>query len=251
MEVHHSHNATHNKRWTGYLLEFFMLFLAVFLGFIAENIREHIVEKERERQYIKSFIEDLSNDERSLPMLISAIERQQIYPADSLPLLFSKVDTKQQANSIYVYLRSITRQQGINIFVTDRTIAQLRNSGSMRLIQNKQVSDSIVDYYKEIGYVAYLQELLIHQKELLRESFSLLLKSSDYDKVIDSHDKIINPSENLYLRSVDPNIINNCLLYVSDVRGLSITIRTLIINIKSKAGNIKKLLLDKYGLKKG
>jgi len=40
MEVHkHPHHVTHKKKWTEYLLEFFMLFLAVFLGFVAENIR--------------------------------------------------------------------------------------------------------------------------------------------------------------------------------------------------------------------
>ncbi len=33
MEVHHPHHVTHKKKWTEYLLEFFMLFLAVFLGF--------------------------------------------------------------------------------------------------------------------------------------------------------------------------------------------------------------------------
>ena len=38
MEVNkHPHHVTHKKKWTEYLLEFFMLFLAVFLGFVAEN----------------------------------------------------------------------------------------------------------------------------------------------------------------------------------------------------------------------
>ncbi len=48
MEVHkHPHHVTHKKKWTEYLLEFFMLFLAVFLGFLAENIREDNVERRR------------------------------------------------------------------------------------------------------------------------------------------------------------------------------------------------------------
>jgi len=59
MEVHHSHHPTHKKKWTEYLLEFFMLFLAVFLGFVAENIREHSVECSREKQYMQSMVEDL------------------------------------------------------------------------------------------------------------------------------------------------------------------------------------------------
>jgi len=46
MEVHkHPHHVTHKKKWTEYLLEFFMLFLAVFLGFVADNIRENSVER--------------------------------------------------------------------------------------------------------------------------------------------------------------------------------------------------------------
>src|SRR5438046_155941 len=71
MEVHkHPHHVTHKKKWSEYLLEFFMLFLAVFLGFVAENIREHIVEKEKGRQYIESFYEDLKADTARLNYLI-------------------------------------------------------------------------------------------------------------------------------------------------------------------------------------
>src|SRR6187551_909146 len=51
MEVHkHPHHVMHKKKWSEYVLEFFMLFLAVFLGFIAENIREHSVNKEIEKR---------------------------------------------------------------------------------------------------------------------------------------------------------------------------------------------------------
>ena len=39
-----------------------MLFLAVFCGFLAENQREHFVEHNREKQYMRSLIEDLETD---------------------------------------------------------------------------------------------------------------------------------------------------------------------------------------------
>src|SRR6478672_2507959 len=59
MEVHHSHtdhahNRTSRKKWTHYLWEFLMLFLAVFAGFLAENFREHSVEKRRAHQFLES-----------------------------------------------------------------------------------------------------------------------------------------------------------------------------------------------------
>ena len=52
MEVHHhAHLAsgethTSRKKWTHYLWEFLMLFLAVFCGFLAENQREMMKRKQ-------------------------------------------------------------------------------------------------------------------------------------------------------------------------------------------------------------
>src|SRR6476469_8258091 len=61
MEVH-AHTHTARKRWTHYLWEFLMLFLAVFCGFLAENQREHMVEHQKEKQYIKLLNEDVESD---------------------------------------------------------------------------------------------------------------------------------------------------------------------------------------------
>jgi len=54
MEVH-AHSHTERKKFTHYLWEFLMLFLAVFCGFLAENLREHIIEHKRARAYAESF----------------------------------------------------------------------------------------------------------------------------------------------------------------------------------------------------
>src|SRR5512138_2766177 len=70
MEVHH-HSHTERKKWTHYIWEFLMLFLAVFCGFLAENFREHQVEKNRASQYIRSFYEDLKNDTTRINNLLA------------------------------------------------------------------------------------------------------------------------------------------------------------------------------------
>src|SRR5258705_10785338 len=68
MEVHaHTHSVepdSHRgrKKWTHYLWEFLMLFLAVFCGFLAENIREHRVEQLRAKEFARSLVQDLQND---------------------------------------------------------------------------------------------------------------------------------------------------------------------------------------------
>jgi hypothetical protein len=247
MEVHH-HPQIEKKNFKEYFLEFLMIFLAVTMGFFAENIREHFVDKTHEQQYIHSFYEDLSNDEKELPTLISSIERQQLQAADSLQALLPVIDSKTPANTVYTSLRNIIRQQGVKIFVTDRTMQQIKNSGEMRLISNKQVSDSLVDYYKEVDFIEYLQETLLTYKSELKKNFSLILKNQDYNKVINSQDQIINPGENLYLLSTDPSAVNKILIEVSEIRGLSKSIQEMIRELSVKAGDIKKLISDYYNI---
>jgi hypothetical protein len=247
MEVHHHPDVHHkSKHFKEYFLEFLMIFLAVTMGFFAENIREHFVNKEKEKQYIISFYDDLSNDETKLPWLIRAIRYQQILPADSLPGLLTNAATTTRANDIYRFLRTITRQQNISVFVTTRTIEQLKNAGEMRLISNKQISDSLVDYYKSIAFVADLQQALMTMKGDLSKSCRPLLKSVDYDKISDSLDHIVNPSATLYLRSTNADVINDCLVSVSNIKGLSRGVSQMILQIKTEAGNIKQLIKDKY-----
>src|SRR5262252_3802199 len=67
--AHHLHKAPGKNFWH-YFYEFLMLFLAVFCGFLAENFREHQVDKEKAKQYVKSFYEDLVNDTSRLNTLL-------------------------------------------------------------------------------------------------------------------------------------------------------------------------------------
>jgi hypothetical protein len=140
------------------------------------------------------------------------------------------------------------RQQGIRIFVTDRTIQQIKNAGEMRLLSNKQISDSLVDYYKEVDFIEYLQRDLLAYKAELKADFPRILKSQDYNKVIDAQDNIINPNENLYLSATDSFTINKILLEVSDIKGLSHSIQSMIAELLGKAKNIKKLITNNYNI---
>ncbi len=246
MEVHH-HPHVEKKNFKEYFLEFLMIFLAVTLGFFAESYREHVVNKDHEKEYITSFYEDLSTDQIKLPILVDAINDQQLRGADSLLILFKNIQITSPANSIYYFLRSMIRQQGIKAFINDRTISQAENSGEMRLI-DRQISDSLIDYYKEIDYAANLQEALLNMKGNLAQHLPSVLNGNDFNKIIDSNDAIMYPKENLYLLSTDRTAINNCVMSISEIKGLSITIKHVINEIINKANNINKLISKKYGL---
>ena len=244
--AHHLHKAP-GHGWKHYLFEFLMLFIAVFCGFLAENWREHILEGKREKQYIKSFYEDLSADERDLQLNVNFLRRQ-MTQADSLQKLMTGITTNQPANLVYMYLRGITRSTGGMVHPNDRTIVQLRNAGGMRLIKNKSVSDSMVGYYRTIETIQFLIDDGIINKRLLREKYMPLLNAGDFAKVIDSSNQVINIPGVLFLRNANPDIINDCLIEIDRVKTLNLALANAIQRLKEKAGSIKAFIKNEYHL---
>jgi hypothetical protein len=245
MEVHH-HPKVEKKNFKEYFLEFLMIFLAVTMGFFAEQIRESFVEHNHEKEYIQSFYEDLSQDQKNLPALSDWIQTD-INVCDSLKLRLKNVTIKTKANDIYVDFRFLIRQLGIKNFVTHRTILQLQNAGEMRLIRNKQVTDSILEYYKNVETIGALQDYSLMQKGKLRDLYAPLLKSDDWDKVTAKNsDDIIHPRDNLYLKSVDPDVINNCLLEISDIKGIHKGFKNEVIDLRNEGMRLKKLIDQRY-----
>jgi hypothetical protein len=147
MEIQHPHRPTHKKKWTEYLLEFLMLFLAVFLGFTAENIREHKIERHREHQFIQSMINDLKTDTSSLGTLIHMYKEQK-KKQDTLMSLFDTLDSGYNIK----FMELLDYVRGFPDFIyTDATIQQLKSAGGFRLIRNKNAVDSIISYTSAVS----------------------------------------------------------------------------------------------------
>jgi len=143
MEVH-THTHTERKKWTHYLWEFFMLFLAVFCGFLAENQREHFVEKKKEQDYIKLLIEDLQADtailHRKIPEMKQYVKGLDTLILETYSYLEGKVDTRLMYYTYHHYVRN-----WINVVLSQRAINQLKNSGNMRLIRDKHAAELIME----------------------------------------------------------------------------------------------------------
>jgi len=146
MEVHHHGHVHEKKKWKEYLFQFLMLFLAVFCGFLAEYQLEHLIEKQKGRQYISSFLQDLEIDNKQLDQLIPAfIEKDKLL--DTLLQKIRGISPSTGANGIYKYYRQTFAYP--DFIYTDRTMQQLKNSGGLRLIA-KAASDSIITYDAEV-----------------------------------------------------------------------------------------------------
>ena len=144
MEVQH-HPNVEKKNLKEYLLEGLMIFLAVTMGFIAENIRERISDREKEKQYIHLLRNDLKKDTAALHYSIRRLQTD-IDITDSLVVLFAKTQLHIQNDS---YLGQLTLNSGLSVDIVfnDRAASQLKSTGSMRLINNVNVTDSILDYW--------------------------------------------------------------------------------------------------------
>jgi len=151
MEVHH-HSHSSRKKWTHYLWEFIMLFLAVFCGFLAEYQLEHKIEKDKERQYIQSMIQDLAVDTLAIDKVIEE-NMFQIRGKDSFILLLDKTSwTKDEVRQLYDLHWKYIGYASVVPFAK-RTINQLMNSGGLRTIRNKAASDSITLYAAESQFI--------------------------------------------------------------------------------------------------
>jgi len=144
MDIHanHLHHAPGGKIWH-YFFEFLMLFLAVFCGFIAENWREQLKEHQREKEFIHSIVEDLKSDTLQSDNILVQL-RSTNTGIDSVLNALSSTEIIENSNNAY---RLWTKYLDIRAFISnDRTIQQLKNSGELRLIRNKAVSDRIMKY---------------------------------------------------------------------------------------------------------
>jgi hypothetical protein len=147
MEVHHhAHNPAephHKKNWKSYLWEFFMLFLAVFCGSLAELQVEHYIEHQREKKYAQTLLDDLVNDTADLKYDIDGwIKVNQ--SVDTIILEMEKEVNLRNHQLLYKNVASLNTN---NTFLYhDRTIQQLKSAGNFRLIRDKAIADSIVEY---------------------------------------------------------------------------------------------------------
>ena len=141
MEVHHhspdSHREGHKKKWSSYLLEFLMLFLAVYLGFIAENLREHKVEKARAKEFSKSLVQDLENDIVDINWQIK-LTHNYLSVADSLLEISKRRLEGRNAAAFSFYTRFVYWTGPVNWHRA--TFEQIKNSGSLRYFRNTILS---------------------------------------------------------------------------------------------------------------
>jgi hypothetical protein len=189
MEVHH-HTASPGKKWTHYLWEFLMLFLAVFCGFLAENFREKQVENHREKQFIRSLYNDIKGDTANLSRIIANRTAREA-DLDSTFELLNGSATKEHTGQIYMHAITISRTLVYRFVPNDGTMQQLKNAGGMRLIRKNEVVDSITRYDATIRNL--MSNFMVEENvvEYYRTAASKIFHARFFDEMLDQNSNVV------------------------------------------------------------
>ena len=263
MEVHH-HPHVEKKSFKEYLLEGLMIFLAVSMGFIAENIREHLGDKAKEKEYIENIRKDLVRDTANLNVWIAALFTR-VDSFDSLITILKKPGPTEKGQDLYYFARVATRsgrfEANLNSF------NEMKNSGNTRLIRNREVINSLLNYEKNIFKYEQLGLLEAKENELVYPLIGLLFDASVFDEMFvrtymirnqmsendyatGSRFYIKRPNGNPQLRSRNPDQINQLIYYIHQRKATFFGQITILLNQKREAADLITLLNKEYHLEK-
>jgi len=147
MEVHH-HPEVEKKGFKEYILEGLMIFLAVMMGFFAESYREHLGEKGKAKEYVESMISDLKTDTANLKHMIRTTDYS-VAGLDSLIILLNAPDRDKHGSDLYYLARGSTFRFS-PFRATERVYNEMRSSGNLRLVNNKDIANNISKYYYDL-----------------------------------------------------------------------------------------------------
>lgn len=198
MEVHHPHHPAHKKKWSEYLLEFFMLFTAVTLGFFAENLREGIAEKHKKEELLIAVAEDFKKDFNQIEFH-KQFDQNKIKICDSLDKLID-LDPKNIDQQLYYRLiNNLYMSWKFNSNSRSRIEAEAKGYISEK--QNEQLANYISKY---TFHLTDLTDLLVEEQssyEKFDENIhkyvvdTLESKASRYPRINIPHKLGIRPIE--------------------------------------------------------
>jgi hypothetical protein len=247
MEVHH-HSHTPRKKWHHYFFEFLMLFLAVFAGFLAENWREHIVERKREKEYIRSMIEDLKRDTTVLS-LDNSTRQEAVVMYDSVITLLNKKDRSQFEQQRIYYLARMGLRLSPFPILNDRAYEQMKSSGNLRLVHNKEIGDRITKYYFNTKEFAVNTDQTLLRLQSLIEIQGKIFDGAVFQEMINIKNFDINqPGGNPALITTDKQTLNELSVRIHYVLSILLYSQNFITGLEDEASQLIETLKKEYHL---
>ena len=247
MEVHH-HAHTSRKKWTHYFWEFLMLFLAVFCGFLAEYQLEHKIEKDREGQYMQSFIYDLQNDTFNLNEGFPRKDGR----INAIDSVFHFFETNTEVKTVPGYVLSNMRRSTWDRHYrrNSTTMDQLKNAGGLRLIRKQIVRDSIAAYDLQWQRAEFWKERYMDFQNKGLELVQKTINAKDFlpqYKVLQRSRSELRANDSLYLK-INTEHLNQLLNFLADQKISTIQDKEGYQAIEKSAERLIELIKKEYNL---
>ena len=133
--------------------------------------------------------------------------------------------------------------------MTDGTLTQLKNSGSLRLIHHQQLVDSLQSYanvYRE--YELDQQVEGDHLKDY-RHSAAKIFDAGVFHQMVNNSTDIIMPPTNPPLLTADKSAINEMLVLVNYIKRVKLINTVHLKKLREKANALIKQIQKEYHLK--
>jgi hypothetical protein len=246
MEVHHHPDLHHKKKnFKEYFLEFIMIFLAVTMGFFAESIRENVSHHKREKEFMHSMVEDLKSDTANINSFTGKAN-QAIDEMDSLVHLMRRPDREKYGQTIYYFARAVTTKV-TRFKLNDRTYEEMKSSGSLGLIANKELSDSISNYYAKQTHFKEQADLQLQKLSAYTDFAGKVFDGAIFQEMMQRFPyKVVMPQGNPSLLTSDHNTINEFVGLLHYYCAISIINTSYAEQEKDVTTHLIKMIEDKY-----
>lgn len=244
MEVHQHAHSHGKKTWRSYGWEFLMLFLAVFCGFLAEYQLEHVVERQREKQYVRSLLEDLKNDQVIINSHISEVNNGILMMDTLIAILNDPASISNRTGDLYYLARLAPRLKPLSL--NNRTFEQLKNSGNFRLIDNLKVSNKIMDYYAKYPVIHLLESINETEFTEYKKIAAKIFDPAIFLEMEGSGSQVNRGIENPLLRSTDNELLQEFSVFAVYMHGSKKGVMGYAKEIKEAGVELMKFLQDEY-----
>lgn len=232
------------KTWRDYLFEFSVPFLAVTAAFLLSNEKDAYYERKLEKQLIQSIVYDLESDIHLIDEQIS-FHMIKIGEMDTLLQLLKEPESVKNISRMHHLGRMTSRSIQFNN--NDKTIEQMKNAATFRVIQNQEAVSEIIDYYQKIKVIRLVEE---REKDELENYKRIAVKIFDpfsHRNVVSGNiiKEVRTNPEFISGDALDHHELAGYIQYLNTSRGRLISLKT---DLKKSAEKLIQDLQKMYAL---
>ena len=193
-----------NRFW-----EFLMLFIAISLGFFVENYREVLVDRQKEKEIIASFINDLETDIKELDIVIQRRETREAR-IDSIIYILNNGLQDDYGKDLYYYARYLPRPAVF--WANNTTNEELKYSGNFILIKNQKIIDTLLQYNDNFIFIDFIKEREEYLVRRLFDQINVMFDPMVFDEMNVYDIEFIYPSGNPKINTKNNKDVINLFL---------------------------------------